>query len=135
MLRRIMQPEKGIKTLINSPNPQDVFSLVGDDYAVLKEQRQDDTLSARMRKEYLRYLSPRNNIITHWKIFFSNLYSLGDNRWELKVVEDGDIAVLKDAIMIEGLADDPVKVGFYVEDPESFITSGLVAFKKEGTIY
>ena len=135
MLRRIMQPEKGIKTLINSPNPKDVFNLVGDDYAVLKEQRQDDTLSARMRKEYLRYLSPRNSIITHWKTFFSNLYSLGDNRWELKVVEDGDIAVLKDAIMIDGLAEDPVKVGFYVEDPESFITSGLVAFKKEGTIY
>lgn len=43
--------------------------------------------------------------------------------------------MLKDAIMIDGLAEDPVKVGFYVEDPESFITSGLVAFKKEGTIY
>lgn len=59
---------------------------------------------------------------------------MGDNRWSL--TNDGNIAFLSEPVHIEGLAVDPVYVGFTLsENGQPFFTTSSLNYNKRYVIY
>ena len=141
ILNRVRDSKKGLWTIANSPIAPSQFTLSDNihdgNIAVLinkKSPNDTDTLSFKVRQEYFKWLSPLNAIILNWHNFFSNFYTMGDNRWSL--TNDGNIAFLSEPVHIEGLAADPVYVGFTLsEGGQPFFTQSSLNYSKRYVIY
>jgi len=138
IISRVKDETKGLVAISNNPKQASELALLDGNYALLPKktaEEREDTLSARVRKEYMNYLSVNNLIISKWRTFFSNLYSAGDSRWEVTTIEEGDIAFLKNDTIIKQISVDPVKIGFFIDDKSTFFISGSNSLKKAYVIF
>jgi len=125
IMRRVLDSDKSLVGLATAPDAASHFFLYDDEHALLsssKVKTSTDTLSYQVRKEYFKWLSPLNRILTEWRDFFSTLYALGDARWDTEETSDGQIAILKEKYKVEGVSEDPVKIGFFLKEPGTFFT-------------
>ena len=64
------------------------------------------------------------------------MWAVGDDRWAIKTINEGNVAYLQDIDMpIEGLTEDPVLIGFFIEDPNSFFTKGSTSVNKKYVLF
>ena len=125
IMRRVIDSNKSLIGLASAPDAASHFFLYDDEHALLsstKVKTSTDTLSYQVRKEYFKWLSPLNRILVEWRDFFSTLYALGDARWDTEETSDGQIAILKESYKVEGVSEDPVKIGFFLKEPGTFFT-------------
>jgi len=125
IIKDVLDSNKSLVGLATAPDAASHFFLYDDEHALLSSSKlktSTDTLSYQVRKEYFKWLSPLNRILTEWRDFFSTLYALGDARWDTEETSDGQIAILKEKYKVEGVSEDPVKIGFFLKEPGTFFT-------------